>query len=173
MTEAPAAAPRSADRKIGSLEDAVAFVADARAAGRRVAFANGCFDLLHVGHIRYLEGARAEADALVVGINGDDSVRRLKGPDRPLQSEGDRAVLVAALRPVDRVVVFREDTVERVLLALKPDVHCKGTDYTVETVPERAVVKSYGGRIAIVGDPKNHDSSRLMARLRGAAPEVS
>lgn len=160
-------APRRADRKIGSLEETATFVARARAEGRTIAFANGCFDLLHVGHIRYLAGARAEADALVVGLNGDDSVRRLKGPDRPLQSEDDRALLVAALRPVDRVVVFHEDTVERLLLALKPDVHCKGTDYTVDTVPERDVVKGYGGRVAIVGDPKDHDSRRLLERLRG------
>jgi rfaE bifunctional protein nucleotidyltransferase chain/domain len=137
-----------------------------RQAGRRVALANGCFDLLHVGHVRYLAGARAEADLLVVGINDDESVRRLKGPGRPLMPEADRALLVAALRSVDRVVVFREDDVSRLLLELRPDVHCKGTDYTVDSVPEREVVRSYGGRVAIVGDAKRHDTRELIARMR-------
>lgn len=157
---------RRAHDKIGSLDDAVRLVAGARAAGRTVALANGCFDLLHVGHVRYLAGARAEADLLVVGINGDDSVRRLKGAGRPLLGAPDRALLVAALRSVDQVVVFEEDDVSRLLLALRPDVHCKGTDYTEETVPERDVVRSYGGRVAIVGDPKDHDTRRLIERLR-------
>ena len=130
-----------------------------------MALANGCFDLLHVGHVRYLQAARAEADVLIVGVNGDASVRKLKGGNRPLQTEQDRALLVAALYAVDWVVIFPEDTVENLLLALKPDVHCKGTDYTEETVPERHIVKSYGGRVAIVGDPKDHDTSRLLARL--------
>ncbi len=152
--------------KIGSLEEVGARIADARAEGRRVSFANGCFDVLHVGHVRYLAGARAEGDLLVVGINGDASVRKLKGPGRPVMSEEDRALLVAGLRSVDHVVVFQEDDVTRLLLALRPDVHCKGTDYTVETVPERDVVRSYGGRVAIVGDPKNHDTRALIARLK-------
>jgi rfaE bifunctional protein nucleotidyltransferase chain/domain len=138
-----------------------------RAAGRTIAFANGCFDLLHVGHVRYLQGAKAEADVLVVGVNGDASVRRLKGGDRPLLPAGDRALLVGALRAVDHVIVFDEDDVGTLLLALKPDVHCKGTDYTPETVPEREVVRSYGGRVAIVGDPKQHDTRTLVARIRG------
>jgi rfaE bifunctional protein nucleotidyltransferase chain/domain len=158
--------PKPAREKIGSLEDAAALVADARAHGRTVALANGCFDLLHVGHVRYLAGARAEADLLVVGINGDSSVARLKGPGRPLLPAPDRALLVAALRSVDQVVVFEEDDVTRLLLALRPDVHCKGTDYTTETVPEREVVRSYGGRVAIVGDPKDHDTRKLIERLR-------
>jgi rfaE bifunctional protein nucleotidyltransferase chain/domain len=158
--------PRPAHAKIGSLEDASRLVAATRAGGRTVALANGCFDLLHVGHVRYLSGARAEADLLVVGVNGDASVRRLKGPGRPLLEAPDRALLVAALRSVDRVVVFEEDDVTRLLLTLRPDVHCKGTDYTVETVPERDVVRSYGGRVAIVGDPKDHDTRRLIERLR-------
>jgi rfaE bifunctional protein nucleotidyltransferase chain/domain len=158
---------RSARDKIGSLEAVAAKLAAARAEGRQVAFANGCFDVLHVGHVRYLEGARAEADVLVVGVNGDASVTRLKGPGRPVLPEADRALLVAALRSVDHVVVFPEDDVSRLLLALRPDVHCKGTDYTPETVPERDVVRSYGGRIAIVGDPKNHDTRALIARVRG------
>jgi rfaE bifunctional protein nucleotidyltransferase chain/domain len=141
-------------------------VAESRATGRRIALANGCFDVLHVGHVRYLAGARNEADVLVVGVNGDASVRRLKGEGRPVLPEGDRAVLVAALRSVDHVVVFQEDDVTGLLLALRPDVHCKGTDYTLETVPERDVVRSYGGRVAIVGDPKRHDTRTLLARLR-------
>jgi len=144
-------------------------VEEARAAGRTVAFANGCFDVLHVGHVRYLEGARAEADVLVVGVNGDGSVRRLKGEGRPVLPEGDRALLVAAVRAVDHVVVFADDDVARLLLALRPDVHCKGTDYTPDTVPERDVVRSYGGRVAIVGDPKNHDTRVLLQRIRTGA----
>jgi D-glycero-beta-D-manno-heptose 1-phosphate adenylyltransferase len=158
--------PRPARDKIVSLEQASRVVAEARSAGRTVALANGCFDLLHVGHVRYLEGARAEADVLVVGVNGDASVRRLKGAGRPLLEAPDRALLVAALRSVDQVVVFEEDDVARLLLTLRPDVHCKGTDYTEDTVPERDVVRSYGGRVAIVGDAKDHDTRRLIARLR-------
>ena len=131
-----------------------------------MALANGCFDVLHVGHVRYLEGARREADLLVVGVNGDDSVRRLKGADRPVMPAGDHALLVAALRATDHVVVFEEDDVTRLLEVLRPDVHCKGTDYTEETVPEREVVRSYGGRVAIVGDPKDHDTRALLARIR-------
>ncbi len=147
-----------------------ASVADDRAAGRTVAFANGCFDLLHVGHVRYLQGAAAEADRLIVAVNTDASVRGLKGPDRPVQPEQDRAELVAALRGVSYVVLFSDPTVERLLLLLKPDVHCKGTDYTVDTVPERGVVLSYGGRTAIVGDPKNHDTRALIAKIAGTEP---
>ncbi len=142
-------------------------VAGDRATGRSLAFANGCFDLLHVGHVRYLQGAAAEADRLIVAVNTDASVRGLKGPDRPVQPEQDRAELVAALRGVSYVVLFSDPTVERLLLLLKPDVHCKGTDYTVDTVPERGVVRSYGGRTAIVGDPKNHDTRALIAKIAG------
>ena len=146
--------------------DALAsWVAAERAAGKSIAFANGVFDLLHVGHVRYLEGAAIEADRLVVAVNADSSVRALKGPDRPVLPEHDRAELVAALRCVDAVVVFDEATVTPLLELLKPDVHCKGTDYTEDTVPERHVVKSYGGRVAIVGDPKDHNTSTLLARL--------
>jgi rfaE bifunctional protein nucleotidyltransferase chain/domain len=158
---------RRAAEKIGTLDEVRRRVEEARAAGRTVAFANGCFDVLHVGHVRYLEGARAEADVLVVGVNGDASVRRLKGEDRPLLPAGDRALLVGALRAVDHVIVFDEDDVRGLLLALKPEVHCKGTDYTAETVPERDVVRSYGGRVAIVGDAKRHDTRTLVARIRG------
>ena len=142
-------------------------VAADRAAGRSIAFANGCFDLLHVGHIRYLQGAAREADRLVVAINDDDSVRRLKGAHRPVLSAADRAELVAALRGVDYVVIFHEPTVAPLLELLKPDVHCKGTDYTIDTVPERDTVRAYGGRIAIVGDPKDHSTRDLLSRIRG------
>ena len=134
--------------------------------GRTVAFANGCFDLLHVGHVRYLEAAAQEADLLVVAINDDASVRGLKGEGRPILSAADRAELVAALRCVDYVVIFPEPTVAPLLEALKPDVHCKGTDYTVESVPERAIVQAYGGRTAIVGDPKDHSTRDLLARIK-------
>ncbi len=158
---------RQARSKIGSLEEVRERVETARRAGSRVALANGVFDLLHVGHVRYLQGAKAEADVLVVGVNEDDSARRLKGPERPILPAVDRALLVAAQRAVDHVVVFEENDVRGLLLALKPDVHCKGTDYTPETVPEREVVRSYGGRVAIVGDPKDHDTRALLARLRG------
>jgi rfaE bifunctional protein nucleotidyltransferase chain/domain len=158
---------REARSKIGTLEAVRERVEQARRAGRTIAFANGCFDVLHAGHVRYLEGARAEADLLVVGVNGDASVRRLKGEGRPAVPEDERALLVAALKHVDFVVVFHEDDVRRLLLELRPDVHCKGTDYTAETVPERDVVRSYGGRVAIVGDPKRHDTSALLERIRG------
>jgi rfaE bifunctional protein nucleotidyltransferase chain/domain len=140
-------------------------IAADRAEGRSVSLANGVFDLLHVGHIRYLEGAKAEADRLVVAVNDDASVRMLKGEGRPIMNQADRAELVAALRCVDYVVIFSGRTVAEVLLRLKPDVHCKGTDYTVESVPERPVVQSYGGRTAIVGDPKDHSTRDLLSRL--------
>ena len=140
-----------------------------RAQGRSVALANGVFDLLHVGHVRYLEGAAQEADVLVVGINDDTSVRALKGAGRPILDDVSRAELVAGLRCVDYVVVFPELTVGPMLELLKPDVHCKGTDYTVETVPERAIVQAYGGRTAIVGDPKDHSTRDLIARVTGQA----
>ena len=149
-----------------SREALVARVLDARDAGRSIAFANGVFDLLHVGHVRYLEAAAQEADVLIVAINDDDSVRALKGEDRPILAAEHRAELVAALRAVDFVVIFPELTVGPLLLALRPDVHCKGTDYTVDSVPEREVVQSYGGRVAIVGDPKDHSTRDLLARLR-------
>ncbi|HEY3884746.1 MAG TPA: adenylyltransferase/cytidyltransferase family protein [Vicinamibacterales bacterium] len=141
-----------------------------RAAGLTIAFANGCFDLLHVGHIRYLQAARREADRLVVAVNDDEAVARLKGKGRPVLTAADRAELVASLRGVDYVTIFPEPTVTPLLLALRPDVHCKGTDYTAETVPERETVRSYGGRVAIVGDPKDHSTRSLLARLRSAPP---
>ena len=132
-----------------------------------IAFANGAFDLLHVGHIRYLEGAKREADRLVVAINSDKSVRGHKGPSRPILPEADRAELVDALRAVDYVVIFDEPTVTPLLELLKPDVHCKGTDYTIDTVPERETVRAYGGRIAIVGDPKDHSTRDVIRKIRG------
>lgn len=144
-------------------------VAADRAAGRTLAFANGVFDLLHVGHVRYLQAAAAEADRLLVAVNGDRSVRRLKGEGRPVLDEASRAEVVAALRGVDYVVVFDETDVGSLLARLQPEVHCKGTDYTAGTVPERAVVQAYGGRTAIVGDPKDHSTRDLLARL--AAPD--
>ena len=137
-----------------------------RAEGLTYAFANGCFDLLHVGHVRYLEGAAREADRLIVAVNDDESVRGLKGANRPILNAAERAELVAALRAVDYVVVFHEPTVAPLLELLRPDVHCKGTDYTIDTVPERETVRAYGGRIAIVGDPKDHSTRELLARIR-------
>jgi D-glycero-beta-D-manno-heptose 1-phosphate adenylyltransferase len=140
-------------------------IARDREAGRTVAFANGCFDLLHVGHIRYLQSAAAEADRLIVAVNDDASVAALKGAGRPILSAADRAELVSAVRGVDYVIVFGDATVERLLNRLRPDVHCKGTDYTVDSVPERAVVRTYGGRTAIVGDAKAHSTRDIISRL--------
>jgi rfaE bifunctional protein nucleotidyltransferase chain/domain len=142
-------------------------LAELRRAGRTVAFANGHFDLLHVGHLRYLRAARAEADALIVAINDDASVARLKGAGRPLVPAAERAELLAALEPVDFVVVFEGDSPAPLLARLRPDVHCKGTDYgTPERVPEYETVRAYGGRTALVGDPKDHATSDLIARVR-------
>jgi D-glycero-beta-D-manno-heptose 1-phosphate adenylyltransferase len=147
-------------------DDLVALVKTERAAGRTIAFANGCFDVLHVGHIRYLAGAAAQADRLIVAINDDQSVKALKGAGRPILGAADRAEMVAALEGVDYVMTFSDPDVTRLLHLLRPDVHCKGTDYTPETVPERETVRSYGGRIAIVGDHKDHSTRDLIARIR-------
>ncbi|MDA1093243.1 MAG: adenylyltransferase/cytidyltransferase family protein [Acidobacteria bacterium] len=144
----------------------VARVQSDRSAGLTHAFANGCFDVLHVGHVRYLTGAAAEADRLIVAINDDTSVAALKGAGRPIQAAGDRADLVAAFGVVDYVVVFPDLTVERLLTTLRPEVHCKGCDYTVDTVPERGVVLAYGGRTVIVGDQKDHSTRDVIARIR-------
>ncbi|HEX5069376.1 MAG TPA: lipopolysaccharide heptosyltransferase I [Vicinamibacterales bacterium] len=152
--------------------DLVELVAADRRAGRTLAFANGCFDVLHVGHVRYLQGAAQEADRLIVAVNDDASEAALKGPGRPILPVSDRAELVAAIRGVDYVVIFGERNVERLLNLIKPDVHCKGTDYTVETVPERETVKAYGGRIAIVGDPKDHSTRGLLEHLRTSNPSL-
>lgn len=143
-------------------------IAALKAQGRKVAFANGHFDILHVGHLRYLQAARAEGDVLVVGLNDDASVERLKGPGRPVVPAAERAELLAALEPVDFVVVFDGDTPAPLLADLQPDVHCKGTDYgTPERVPEYEVVRSYGGRTALVGDPKDHATSDLISKVKG------
>ena len=147
-------------------EALVARITTEKAGGSRIVLANGCFDILHAGHVRYLEGARALGDVLVVGINSDEQVARLKGAGRPVLPERERAELVASLQAVDLVTIFAEPTVTELLLAIKPDVHAKGTDYTEETVPERDVVRSYGGRVAIVGDPKDHSTSEILKKGR-------
>ena len=149
-----------------SPEAAGELAARLRGAGQRVVLANGCFDLLHVGHVRYLTAARALGDVLFVGLNGDTAVRRLKGPGRPLMPAVERVELLAALRCVDHVVVFEEDTADRLVALLRPDVHAKGTDYTEASVPEAASVRAVGGRVAIVGDPKDHATRDLIARIR-------
>ncbi|HEX8709035.1 MAG TPA: adenylyltransferase/cytidyltransferase family protein [Pyrinomonadaceae bacterium] len=151
----------------------IARVAIARRGGARVVLANGCFDILHVGHVRYLEGAKALGDLLVVGVNSDEQVRAQKGAGRPFVPERERAELIAAVRAVDFVTIFPEPTVEALLRALRPDFHAKGTDYTEETVPERDVVRSYGGRVCIVGDPKEHSSSEMLTELGRKTPETN
>ena len=137
-----------------------------RRRGKKIVLANGCFDLLHVGHVRYLAEAKSLGDVLIVGINGDRSVRRLKGKGRPLMPESARAELVAGLECTDYVIIFRESNVERLLRAIRPDVHAKGGDYTADTVPERAVVKSYGGRVAIAGGPKVRSTRGIIEQIR-------
>ncbi len=144
----------------------IARIQAAKKAGQKIVFANGCFDILHAGHIRYLQGASELGDVLVVAINADAQVRALKGMGRPILAEHDRAELVASIEVVDFVTIFDEPTVEQLLLAIQPDIHAKGTDYTEETVPERDVVRSFGGRVAIVGDPKNHSTSEMLKRFK-------
>jgi rfaE bifunctional protein nucleotidyltransferase chain/domain len=151
--------------KVKALQEISTLVSEFKEAGKTVVFANGCFDLLHVGHIRYLEAARALGDILVLGLNGDKSVRELKGPGRPLMNQEERAEILAALECVDYLVVFDEPTAKQVLETLKPDVHAKGTDYTRESVPERETVLSYGGSIAIVGDPKDHSTKDFLRQI--------
>jgi D-glycero-beta-D-manno-heptose 1-phosphate adenylyltransferase len=152
--------------KIVSRQGLTAILDEHRRSSRKIVFANGVFDLLHVGHVRYLEAARAEGDLLVVGINSDSSTRRLKGPGRPILTERARATLVAALKSVNYVVLFDELDVNSLLKELQPDVHAKGTDYTADTVPERELAAVLGIRVAIVGDPKQHSTRDLLARLR-------
>jgi D-glycero-beta-D-manno-heptose 1-phosphate adenylyltransferase len=147
------------------IEEAARRAAEWRARGRRVVFANGCFDLLHVGHVRYLSAARELGDALVVGLNSDASVRRLKGPGRPVMPADERAELIGALAAVDLVVVLDDDSADALIARLRPDVHAKGTDYTEESVPERAAVLTAGGRVAIAGDPKSHATRDLIAAI--------
>jgi rfaE bifunctional protein nucleotidyltransferase chain/domain len=156
--------------------EAAALAERLRAAGRRIVLANGCFDLLHVGHIRYLEEARRLGDVLFVGINSDSAVARLKGHGRPLMPEHERAEMLGALRAVDHVVVFDDDTADALIRAIKPDVHAKGTDYTVESVPERATARAVGSATAITGDPKRHATRDLIATVierfgTGGAPQ--
>ena len=155
------------DSRILNRDELILRIEQARSTGARIVLANGCFDVVHVGHVRYLAGARELGDVLVVGINSDEQVARLKGAGRPVMPAAERAELVASLESVTYVTIFDEPTVEQLLLTLKPDVHAKGTDYTEETVPERAVVRSYGGRVAIVGDPKDHSTSAILSRIGG------
>jgi rfaE bifunctional protein nucleotidyltransferase chain/domain len=154
--------------KVLNEEELVKRIKADREAGRTIAFANGCFDVLHVGHVRYLAGAAAQADRLVVAVNDDQSVNGLKGAGRPVLNAADRAEIVAALDGVDYVVTFADPNVNRLLELLHPEVHCKGTDYTVDTVPERHTVLGYGGRVAIVGDPKDHSTRDLISRIKGS-----
>ena len=137
-----------------------------RSAGRAIAFANGCFDVLHVGHIRYLQDAARVADVLVVGVNGDDSVRMLKGEGRPVMPQDERAEIISAIRGVSYVTIFDEKSPGRLLQTLKPDFQCKGTDYTAESVPEGELVRAYGGKVVIVGDPKDHSTSAVLEKMR-------
>jgi len=159
---------RRAESKIISRDQLREQVAGHKRRGERVVLANGCFDTLHVGHIRYLEGAKKEGDVLVIGVNADSSVRELKGPGRPILDEKARAQLVAAQRSVDYVVIFDEPSVEALLEALRPDVHAKGTDYSADTVPERATAARLGIRVAIVGDPKDHSTREFLEYVRKA-----
>jgi D-glycero-beta-D-manno-heptose 1-phosphate adenylyltransferase len=159
---------RSAESKIIERTELSQLGAKLRGEGKKIVLANGCFDILHVGHVRYLAGARAEADVLVVGVNADSGVKGLKGPGRPVLNETARATLVAALREVDYVVIFPEANVEALLAELRPNVHAKGTDYTAETVPERATAVRLGIRVAIVGDPKEHSTKELLETVRKA-----
>ncbi len=143
----------------------VSRIAQLKAEGATIVLANGCFDVLHAGHVRYLEGARALGDILVVAINSDAQVAKLKGRGRPILPERERAEIVASLQAVSLVTIFDEPTVSELLLAIKPNIHAKGTDYTEDTVPERDVVRSYGGRVRIVGDPKDHSTSEILKRV--------
>lgn len=156
---------RRSSEKVKTLEELESLLEREKARGRVVVMANGCFDLLHVGHVRYLEAAREHGDLLVVAVNSDESVRRLKGPDRPMVPQEERLELVAALEAVDYVFLFDDPTLDRILLRLKPHIQAKGTDYTEETVPERDTVLSYGGRVVICGDPKDHSSTEMIRRL--------
>lgn len=137
-----------------------------RAAGKTIAWANGVFDVLHVGHVRYLQDAAKVADVLVVGVNGDDSVRMLKGPDRPLMPQDERAEIIDAIKGVTYVTIFNEKSPAGLLQTLKPDFQCKGTDYTPDSVPEAEIVRAYGGKVVIVGDPKDHSTTELLAKMR-------
>ena len=156
----------AATARILNRDELVSQVAEVRSEGKKIVLANGCFDVLHAGHVRYLEGAKELGDVLVVAINSDAQVERLKGRGRPILPQHERAEIVASLEAVSLVTIFDERTVTELLLALKPDIHAKGTDYTEETVPERDVVRSYGGQVRIVGDPKDHSTSELIVRIK-------
>ncbi len=158
------------DDKVVTLARAAELARAARKAGRTVVFANGTFDLMHVGHVRYLKGARREGDLLIVGLNDDAATRKLKGPGRPFSSQEERAEMVASFYFVDYVTVFSGYTAEEAILTIRPDVHAKGADYTTDDVPEREVVRSYGGRVAITGDPKDHSSTSLAERVSAWKP---
>ena len=151
--------------RIVKRSDLITIVETERRSGKRIVLANGCFDVLHVGHVRYLEAARALGDLLIVGVNSDEQARRLKGEGRPLMPQDERAEIISAIEAVDLVTIFSEPTVQELLLALKPDIHAKGTDYTEDSVPERDVVRSFGGRVAIVGDPKDHSSTEMVEKV--------
>jgi D-glycero-beta-D-manno-heptose 1-phosphate adenylyltransferase len=151
--------------KIKTLAELETIVPSIRASGRAIVFANGCFDLIHAGHIRYLQNARALGDVLILGVNSDACVAVLKGKGRPLQSESDRVEILSSLECVDYVLLFDTPTVDGILKALKPDFHAKGTDYTEDSVPERETVRAYGGRVAIAGDPKNHSTRDLIQTI--------
>ena len=172
MMEQPTTMSRILDRN-----RLIARVAIARKHGAHIVLANGCFDILHVGHIRYLEGAKALGEVLVVGVNSDEQVRAQKGEGRPFMPERERAEMIASIRAVDFVTIFHEPTIEQLLRSIRPDIHAKGTDYTEETVPERDVVRFYGGRVCIVGDPKDHSSTEMIkewsevSSQRSAEPE--
>ncbi|QQS32456.1 MAG: adenylyltransferase/cytidyltransferase family protein [Acidobacteriota bacterium] len=153
---------------IVNIDDAVAIAQRARSDGRSVVLANGCFDLFHVGHIRYLQGAKDKGDLLIVGINSDRQTALLKGEGRPIMPENERAEMVAALKCVDAVTIFDEPTVEKLLRAIRPDMHAKGTDYTAESVPEAEIVAEIGGRVVIVGDPKDHSTTELLSKINAA-----
>jgi rfaE bifunctional protein nucleotidyltransferase chain/domain len=155
----------SASTRIMDRERLVERIEQARKSGARIVMANGCFDVLHVGHVRYLEAARNLGDVLIVGINCDEQTRRLKGEGRPLVPQDQRAEIISSIEAVDFVTIFAEPTVTQLLLALKPDIHAKGTDYTEASVPERDVVRSFGGRVAIVGDAKDHSSTEMIDKV--------
>jgi len=159
--------------RIRSRQSLIDAVERERSSGKTIVLANGCFDLLHVGHIRYLEGAKALGDVLIVGVNSDAQTRALKGESRPFTPEAERAEMIAGVRVVDLVTIFDEPTVEQLIRDIRPDVHAKGTDYTTETVPERDIIREVGGRVAIVGDPKDHSSTNLIAALRCGNPALN
>jgi len=153
-------------KQIVSRDELVAIIAEQKSSGKTIVLANGCFDLFHVGHIRYLEGAKAAGDFLIVAVNSDEQVVKQKGEGRPFMPENERAEIIAALRCVDLVTIFPEPTVAEVIRAIKPDFHAKGTDYTSESVPEKDIVAEVGGKVIIVGDPKDHSSSDMLRKMR-------